>query len=64
MALKRIILLTLNATILGGVATAAMAQGLSGLVPHRAVYDLQLKDAAEKAGIKSMFGRMVYEFTG
>lgn len=64
MALKRIILLALNTTILGGLATAAMAQALSGLLPHRAVYDLELKDAAEKAGIKAMYGRMVYEFTG
>jgi hypothetical protein len=64
MAMKRIFSLALNATVLGGMATAAMAQSLSGLVPHRAVYDLELKDAAEKAGIKSMYGRMVYEFTG
>jgi hypothetical protein len=64
MALKRIILLALNATVLGGMATSAVAQGLSGLVPHRAVYDLELKDSDEKAGIKAMYGRMVYEFTG
>jgi len=64
MAMKRIILLALNTTVLGGMATAAMAQSLAGLVPHRAIYDLELKDAAEKAGIKSMYGRMVYEFTG
>lgn len=64
MAMKRNILLALAATTLGGVTTGAAAQGLSGLVPHRAVYDLELKDAAEKAGIKSMNGRMVYEFTG
>ncbi|MGV3553237.1 cell envelope integrity EipB family protein [Rhizobium sp.] len=69
MAMKRIFLLALNATALGGMATttmtsAAAAQGLSGLVPHRAVYNLELKDAAEKAGIKSMYGRMVYEFSG
>lgn len=64
MALKRIIVLALNTTLLGGMATATMAQGLSGLVPHRAVYDLELKDAAERAGIKAMYGRMVYEFTG
>lgn len=64
MALKRVIVLALNTTLLGGMATTAMAQALSGLVPHRAVYDLELKDAAEKAGIKAMYGRMVYEFTG
>lgn len=42
----------------------ALAQGLGGLVPHRAVYNLQLADASERSGINSMFGRMVYEFTG
>lgn len=39
--------------------TAALA-----LVPHRAIYDLKLKDASERSGIEGMFGRMVYEFTG
>jgi hypothetical protein len=34
------------------------------LVPHRAVYDLKLKDASERSGIEGMFGRMVYEFNG
>ncbi|WP_415926473.1 cell envelope integrity EipB family protein [Neorhizobium phenanthreniclasticum] len=34
------------------------------LVPHRAIYDLKLKDASERSGIEGMFGRMVYEFTG
>lgn len=64
MAMKRIVVVALNTTLLAGAASAGMAQGLSSLVPHRAVYDLQLKDAAEKAGIKAMHGRMVYEFTG
>lgn len=64
MAMKRIFILALNTTVLGGMATTTMAQGFSGLVPHRAVYDLELKEAAEKAGIKAMYGRMVYEFTG
>lgn len=35
-----------------------------GLAPHRAVYDLQLKDASERSGIAGMYGRMVYEFNG
>ncbi|CDZ29223.1 cell envelope integrity EipB family protein [Neorhizobium galegae] len=34
------------------------------LVPHRAIYDLKLKNASERSGIEGMFGRMVYEFTG
>jgi hypothetical protein len=64
MAAKRFALLVLDALLLAGAAGVASAQGVSALVPHRAVYDLELKDAAEKAGIKSMYGRMVYEFTG
>jgi len=42
----------------------ALAQGLGGLVPHRAVYNLELAQASERSGINSMYGRMVYEFTG
>jgi hypothetical protein len=69
MVTTRIYRRALNVALLSSMsaaamAPAAMAQGLSGLVPHRAVYDLELKDAAEKAGIKSMNGRMVYEFSG
>ena len=49
---------------LGMTGMPALAQGLGGLVPHRAVYNLELADASERSGISSMFGRMVYEFTG
>lgn len=44
-----------------GVAWADVAQGLA---PHRAVYDIELADASERSRIESMFGRMVYEFSG
>ena len=64
MAMNRVGLVALNTAFLVATATMGMAQGVSSLVPHRAVYDLELKDAAEKAGIKAMRGRMVYEFTG
>ena len=36
----------------------------SGLIAHRAVYDLELKDASDRSGIAGMVGRMVYEFEG
>ncbi|MGL3605619.1 cell envelope integrity EipB family protein [Rhizobium sp. G187] len=36
----------------------------TGLVPHRAVYDIVLKEASDRSGIESMRGRMVYEFNG
>lgn len=42
----------------------ALAAGPSGLVAHRAIYDLELKDATDRSGIAGMFGRMVYEFEG
>ncbi|MDO1583934.1 cell envelope integrity EipB family protein [Rhizobium oryzicola] len=34
------------------------------LIPHRAVYELKLKNASDRAGIEGMTGRMVYEFSG
>lgn len=46
-----------------GSATAGPEAALS-LLPHRAVYDLKLKDVSDRSGIEGMFGRMVYEFTG
>ncbi|MBC7313220.1 MAG: cell envelope integrity EipB family protein [Rhizobium sp.] len=45
-------------------AAIANAAGAGGLVPHRAVYDIQLKQASERSGIEGMRGRMVYEFSG
>ncbi len=46
------------------VPTSASAQGAALLAPHRAVYDLELKDASDRSGISGMYGRMVYEFNG
>ncbi len=34
------------------------------LIPHTAVYDLELSDASERSGIDGMTGRMVYQFEG
>ena len=45
-------------------AAPAPAVSAAGLIPHRAVYDLTLKEASERSGIAGMYGRMVYEFTG
>lgn len=47
-----------------GAATVPALAGPSDLVPHRAVYDLSLKEASERSGIDDMRGRMVYEFGG
>jgi hypothetical protein len=43
---------------------SANAAGVSVLAPHRAVYDLELKDASDRSGIKGLTGRMVYDFNG
>ena len=43
---------------------AAPAQAARVLAPHRAVYDLTLKDASDRSGITGLSGRMVYEFNG
>ena len=53
-----------GACFAGSGVTSAFANPASGLAPHRAVYDLQLKDATERSGIAGMYGRMVYEFNG
>ncbi|NTF31707.1 cell envelope integrity EipB family protein [Rhizobium skierniewicense] len=45
------------------VASAVPAT-VPNLISHRAVYDLELKDASDRSGIEGMTGRMVYEFTG
>lgn len=42
----------------------APAAGFGNLQPHRAAYDLVLKEATERSGIKAMNGRIVYEITG
>ncbi len=61
---------SIAATVVSGLGilslgtTAAHAAGPSGLIAHRAVYDLELKDASDRSGIAGMFGRMVYEFNG
>lgn len=33
-------------------------------MPHRAIYDVELNEAAERSGIKAMSGRIVYEVRG
>ena len=38
--------------------------GVELLRPHRAVYDLSLKEASDRSGIRGIQGRIVYEMTG
>ena len=34
------------------------------LVPHRAVYDIHLRESSDRSGIEAMSGRIVYEISG
>jgi hypothetical protein len=53
------------ALVMGGAVSAnAGVESARMLLPHRAIYDLKLKEASERSGIEGMYGRMVYEFTG
>ncbi|WP_064691478.1 cell envelope integrity EipB family protein [Rhizobium aegyptiacum] len=61
--LAALLLVSVSANAWAG-APAASAAIATGLVAHRAVYDLELKDASDRSGIASMYGRMVYEFDG
>ncbi|MEM0900271.1 MAG: cell envelope integrity EipB family protein [Pseudomonadota bacterium] len=45
-------------------ATVGSAAATPVLAPHRAVYDVRLKEASDRSGIQSMNGRIVYEFRG
>src|SRR5690349_17247852 len=68
--LRTIPALCLVAGVSVSVTGVAAASPLSAdtaarlLIPHRAVYDLKLKNASAGSGIEGMFGRMVYEFNG
>jgi len=49
------------------VAAAVCGQALAGnivIAPHRAIYDLTLKKASERAGLSSVEGRMAIEIGG
>ena len=42
----------------------AQAEDKIFMVPHLAIYDLQLENASDKSGITGLIGRMAYEFNG
>ncbi|WP_346909552.1 cell envelope integrity EipB family protein [uncultured Roseibium sp.] len=51
--------------VAGLVSLVSIGQAFAaGLVPHRAIYDMELDRAADGTGISSLNGRMVYEFSG
>lgn len=57
-----------GAAVLGlaglSILCAAAPAAATGLIPHRAVYDMKLQDADESSGIAGLSGLMVYEFSG
>ncbi len=46
------------------IVEKAEAAGFEILRPHRAVYEVELKQAEERSGISNMSGRIVYEMQG
>ena len=54
----------LGAVALAATFTGAVAASAAGFIPHRAVYDLSLKEASDRSGINNMTGRIVYELKG
>jgi hypothetical protein len=50
------------ALVAGTAALASPAVPIDRLVPHIAVYDLSLVQARDRAGIRTINGRLVYEF--
>ncbi len=50
--------------MLAGSTFVTQSMAASLLAPHRAVYDVELKEASDRSGIDGMSGRIVYEFRG
>ncbi len=59
-----VLLASIAASPAAALTPAAAVTPADTLAPHRAVYDLTLKEANERAGIAGIYGRMVYEFKG
>ncbi len=53
-----------SSVVLALVPQAALAAGLEMLAPHRAIYEVKLKEAEERSGITGLRGRIVYEARG
>jgi hypothetical protein len=46
------------------LSAPAKSSGFEVIAPHRAIYEITLKDASKRSGIKNMKGRMFYEVRG
>jgi hypothetical protein len=53
----------ISAGALQAVAPAG-ATGFEILAPHRAIYEVRLRESSDRSGIEGMNGRIVYEITG
>jgi hypothetical protein len=62
--MRHLTILFTAGVISAATAGASAAASASALLPHRAVYDLELKNASDRSGITGLKGRMVYEFNG
>jgi hypothetical protein len=62
--MRHALFLLSSSVLMIGAASVAPAASASALLPHRAVYDLELKNATDRSGITGIKGRMVYEFNG
>lgn len=65
--MNRSILSRAAGLVLAASGLSAVTAGHAGavsLVPHRAVYDIHLKQASERSGIEGLNGRLVFEFNG
>ncbi|MEZ5925013.1 MAG: cell envelope integrity EipB family protein [Hyphomicrobiaceae bacterium] len=63
--LRHILLFVLWTALAGGTSGSALVlPEVSGMVPHRAVYEISLGKATSAAGITDVRGRLVFEFTG
>jgi hypothetical protein len=60
----RLLAFAATAAAAGWSGSPAWAIGFEVLAPHRAVYEVKLREASERSGIEAMTGRIVYELTG
>lgn len=64
MRLRTSLKISIAGLLYGLFCHSSFAVEMSDLLPYRGVYDIQLENASDKAGISSLSGRMVYEFSG
>ena len=61
---KNVQMVLIASVTLTAGSSISLAAGFEILKPHRAVYEISLKDSTERSGISNMEGRIVYELSG